>query len=151
MKKIATLCAVVGVSALLAACTTHKKIDNNIVGSYVLVAVNDQPIPNSIPPVLNISRDSSITTIQLNGKMCNVFNGQAIYQNGVLKAADGVAMTRVFCDEPTLNQLDTVIGDMLRKGAYVEKANGQLVLRTTDNTLVYEQQDLPMTQKDNTR
>ncbi|WP_392552881.1 META domain-containing protein [Orbus wheelerorum] len=150
MKKIVTLCAVVGASALLAACSSNQT-DNNIVGSYLLVSVNDQPIPNAIPPVLNITQDSSVTNIQLNGKMCNIFNGQAIYQNGVLQAADGVAMTRVFCNEPTLNQLDTVIGDMLSKGANVEKVNGKLVLKSGNNTLVYQQQNLPMTQKDNTK
>lgn len=152
MKKIMTLTAIVGLSVLLAACSnTKNNTDKSIVGSYVLVSVNDQPLPNTIPPVLNVTEDSDVTKIQVDGKMCNIFNGQAIYQNGVLQAADGVAMTRVFCSEPVLNDLDKLIGDMLTNGAQVEKQKDQLVLKSGENTLIYQQKNVPLTQKDDTK
>lgn len=152
MKINAKLCAVVGVAGLLAACSNGPKAaDQSIAGSYVLVSLNDQPLPNSIPPVLNVTESSEVTKIDINGKMCNIFNGQAIYQNGVLQAANGVAMTRMYCSETALNELDTLIGNMLASGAKVEKVDGKLILKSGNNTLVYQQKELPMTHKDNTK
>lgn len=151
MKKVATLCAIAGISVLLAGCANEKKVDNSIIGSYVLVSANDEPIQNSIPPVLNITEDSDVTRIKIAGQMCNFFNGQAIYQNGVLQASDGVAATRMYCSEAELNNLDNIFGQMLGNGAQVEKVNGKLILTSGHNTLVYKQKVQPLTQRDNTK
>lgn len=151
MKKVATLCAIAGISVLLAACANEKKTDDSIVGSYTLVSSNDEPIQNSIPPVLNITEASDVTKIQIAGQMCNFFNGQAVYQNGVLQAADGIAATRMYCSEAELNNLDNVFGQMLANGAQVEKVNGKLILTSGHNTLTYKQNMQPLTQKDNTK
>lgn len=153
MKKMATLCTIASISVLLAACSNEKKevTDTNIIGSYVLVSSNDEPIQRVIPPELKITEDSDITKIKIEGQMCNFFNGQTIYQNGVLQAADGIAVTRMYCSEEELNNLDNIFGQMLANGAQVEKVNGKLIISSGHNTLVYKQKAQPLTQKDNTK
>lgn len=149
MKKFVTLVAIVGLSSVLAACASSNNKDASIAGSYVLVSANDQPIPQTIPPVINLSVNDDLTQVKINGKMCNVFNGNTTYNNGILQG--NFMMTRALCSEPVLNALDTQVGLMFAQGAKVEKVDGKLVLTSGNNKLVYQQQYLPMTSKDNTK
>ncbi|RKS86895.1 heat shock protein HslJ [Orbus hercynius] len=146
MKKLITLAAVVGVTSLLAACSSHSK-NETIDGSYILVSANEQPLPQSIPPVINLSVNDDLTQVKVSGKMCNVFNGDTNYQNGVLQG--NFMMTRAMCSEPVLNALDTQISQMFAQGVKVEKVDGKLVFTSGNNTLVY--QPLQLTSKDNTK
>ncbi|WP_392559313.1 META domain-containing protein [Orbus mooreae] len=150
MKKFVTLVAILGLSSVLAACSSsNQNKAETIEGSYVLISANDQTLPQSIPPVIDLSVSDDLTEVQIKGKMCNLFNGNANYQNGVLQG--NFMMTRALCNEPELNALDMQVSQMFAKGVKVQKSDDKLILTSGTDTLVYQQKALPMTQKDNTK
>lgn len=74
--------------------------------------------------------------MQISGSMCNRFFGQATLNGDQLKA-EGLAMTRMMCAEPQLNELDNQLGQMLHTGAQVSLNGQQLTLKNEQHTLVY--------------
>ena len=74
--------------------------------------------------------------MQISGAMCNRFFGQATLQGDQLKA-EGLAMTRMMCNEPQLNALDNQFGQMLSSGAQVSLNGQQLTLKSDQHTLIY--------------
>ena len=61
--------------------------------------------------------------------------------NGEL-TAKGLAMTRMMCANPQLNELDNTISEMLKEGAQVDLTANQLTLATAKQTLTYKLADL---------
>jgi len=101
---------------------------------FVLQQVNGQPfvLGNDRPhPVLNFGEQW-----QISGKMCNQFSGQATLNGDQLKA-ENLAMTRMLCSDPLLNQLDNQLGQMLAQGAQVHFNGQQLTLKTPEHSLTY--------------
>jgi len=74
--------------------------------------------------------------MQISGAMCNRFFGEATLTGDQLKS-EGLAMTRMMCSEPQLNELDNQIGQMLTKGAQVSFNGQQLTLKSDQHTLTY--------------
>lgn len=74
--------------------------------------------------------------LQISGAMCNRFFGQATLNGDQLKA-EGLAMTRMMCSEPQLNELDNQFGQMLSNGAQVSFNGQQLTLKNDQHTLTY--------------
>ena len=56
--------------------------------------------------------------------------------------AKGLAMTRMMCANPQLNELDNTISEMLKEGAQVDLTANQLTLATAKQTLTYKLADL---------
>lgn len=145
MKKLVTLVAILGVASVLSACSsTHQNKDETIDGSYILVSANDQQLPETIPPVINLSVSDDLTQVVVSGKMCNVFNGNAAYQGGVLQG--NFMMTRALCSEQALNALDLQVGQMFANGAKVEKSGDHLILTSGNDKLVYKAVTAPAQQ-----
>ena len=75
---------------------------------------------------------------------CNRMTGalQADAATGVLTFDDKMAMTRMMCANPQLNELDNTISEMLKEGAQVDLTANQLTLATAKQTLTYKLADL---------
>ncbi len=58
--------------------------------------------------------------------MCNRFSGEGKLSNGEL-TAKGLAMTRMMCANPQLNELDNTISEMLKEGAQVDLTANNMV------------------------
>ncbi|KUX60302.1 hypothetical protein AWF89_13280 [Escherichia coli] len=68
-------------------------------------------------------------------------SGEGKLSNGEL-TAKGLAMTRMMCANPQLNELDNTISEMLKEGAQVDLTANQLTLATAKQTLTYKLADL---------
>lgn len=138
MKKVAAL---VALSLLMAGCVSNDKIavtpEQLQHHRFVLESVNGQPVAadNNSP---EISFGEKMT---ISGRMCNRFSGEAKLSDGELKAKN-LAMTRMMCANPQLNELDSTFGEMLREGAQVDLTGDQLTLATAKQTLIYKLADL---------
>lgn len=77
----------------------------------------------------------------VSGRMCNSFSGQGKLSDGELKVKD-MAMTRMMCADPQLNELDHTISAMLKQGAQVDLTANQLTLATAEQTLMFRLADL---------
>ena len=109
--------------------------------SYELVAVNGkafEPAKGGAAPHIEFGENMHVT-----GKMCNNFFGQAaISKRGVL-TAKGVGMTRKFCENAVLNNLDNDIALLLEGGAEtIVSQDGQyLRLSNTASSLEFKLAD----------
>ncbi|HFI4751823.1 TPA: heat shock protein HslJ [Escherichia coli] len=113
MKKVAAL---VALSLLMAGCVSSDKI--------------------AVTPEISFGEKMMIS-----GSMCNRFSGEGKLSNGEL-TAKGLAMTRMMCANPQLNELDNTISEMLKEGAQVDLTANQLTLATAKQTLTYKLADL---------
>lgn len=101
---------------------------------FVLQSVNGTPFvakDNTNVPELSFG-----DKLQISGAMCNRFFGQASLSGDQLKA-EGLAMTRMMCGEPQLNELDSQFGQMLSSGAQLSLNGQQLTLKNDQHTLTY--------------
>lgn len=80
--------------------------------------------------------------MNISGQMCNNYFGQGELKNGVL-TAKGIGMTRKFCTDSTLNQLDSKIAQLLESGATValENEGKDLTLSNEKTILKFELKD----------
>ncbi|POT55209.1 heat-inducible protein [Citrobacter amalonaticus] len=138
MKKVVAL---VALSVLMAGCVSNGKMSVSREQlqhhRFVLESVNGKPVAMNKNP-LELSFGENMT---LSGNMCNRFSGQGKLSDGELKVKD-MAMTRMFCAEPQLNELDNILSTMLKKGAQVDLTANRLTLATADQTLTYKLSDL---------
>ena len=120
MKKLA---AFVALSLLMAGCVSNDKIavtpEQLQHHRFVLESVNGKPVTSD--------------KLLISGSMCNRFSGEGKLSNGVL-TAKGLAMTRMMCANPQLNELDNTISEMLKEGAQVDLTANQLTLATAKQT-----------------
>ncbi|EMX9178316.1 heat shock protein HslJ [Citrobacter sedlakii] len=138
MKKVVAL---VALSLLMAGCVSNGKVSVSREQlqhhRFVLESVDGKPIAASQQaPELSFGEKMTIS-----GKMCNRFTGQTTLSDGELKAKN-LAMTRMMCADPQLNQLDATLSAMLSKGAQVDLTANQLTLATAEHTLSYKLADL---------
>ncbi|ERA28000.1 heat shock protein hslJ [Escherichia coli UMEA 3899-1] len=104
---------------------------------FVLESVNGKPVTSDKnPPEISFGEKMMIS-----GSMCNRFSGEGKLSNGEL-TAKGLAMTRMMCANPQLNELDNTISKMLKEGAQVDLTANQLTLATAKQTLTYKLADL---------
>jgi len=101
---------------------------------FVLQSVNGTPFVAK--EGANVPELSFGDKLQLSGAMCNRFFGQATLNGDQLKA-EGMAMTRMMCAEPQLNDLDNQFGQMLTSGAQISLNGQQLTLKNDQHTLTY--------------
>ena len=131
MKKVAAL---VALSLLMAGCVSSDKIavtpEQLQHHRFVLESVNGKPVTSDKnPPEISFGEKMMIS-----GSMCNRFSGEG--------TAKGLAMTRMMCANPQLNELDNTISEMLKEGAQVDLTANQLTLATAKQTLTYKLADL---------
>lgn len=110
----------------------HRFVLENVDGKAITKTATQPEI--SFSPLSDISLIKNIT---VSGVMCNSYNGQGKLSEGALTVKT-LAMTRKLCSDPQLNELDQVIGDMLRKGAQVDLTEDQLTLATAEKTLMFK-------------
>ena len=132
MKKVA---AFVALSLLMAGCVSNDKIavtpEQLQHHRFVLESVNGKPVTSDKnPPEISFGEKMMIS-----GSMCNRFSGEG-------KLSKGLAMTRMMCANPQLNELDNTISEMLKEGAQVDLTANQLTLATAKQTLTYKLADL---------
>ena len=132
--------ALTGLCVLLAGCARDGKVSvtsEQLIGHrFVLENVNGKAItPGENPPELRFGEKMSIS-----GSMCNRFSGQGKLSSGELTAKE-LVMTRMACIDPQRNELDSMIGTVLKDGAQVDLTDSQLTLTTADKTLIYKLAD----------
>ncbi|WP_238084825.1 MULTISPECIES: heat shock protein HslJ [Pseudescherichia] len=137
MKRVIVL---TGLCVLLAGCVRDGKVSvtsEQLIGHrFVLENVNGKAIPpGENPPELRFGEKMAIS-----GSMCNRFSGQGKLSSGELTAKE-LVMTRMACADPQRNELDSVIGTVLKDGAQVDLTDSQLTLTTADKTLIYKLAD----------
>ncbi|HDR2542697.1 TPA: heat shock protein HslJ [Enterobacter mori] len=110
----------------------HRFVLENVDGKAITKTATQPEISFSA-----LSDISLIKNITVSGVMCNSYNGQGKLSEGALTVKT-LAMTRKLCSDPQLNELDQVIGDMLRKGAQVDLTEDQLTLATAEKTLMFK-------------
>lgn len=97
---------------------------------YELTAVNGKAFETadgSMAPHIEFGQDMNI-----NGVMCNNFFGKAdLSPRGVIRASQ-MGMTRKFCSDSTLNNLDGDIVDLLDKGAEIIISNNGQYIRISN-------------------
>lgn len=139
MKKILISAATL---LLVTACATEGSEmgkDSNIVTAkdlqhhnYVLTEIDGKAYrtkKNAMSPNIAFGEKMNIS-----GEMCNNYFGQGQLKDGVLMAK-GVGMTRKFCSDATLNQLDQKIGQLLEDGAKVSlEDDGKNLILSNDKT-----------------
>ena len=138
MNKFAALLAA---GMLLSGCVYNSKVSTSAEQlqhhRFVLTSVNGQPLKEGAKPLeLSFGEKTFVS-----GNMCNRFSGEGKVSDGELKVK-ALAMTRMLCADPQLNELDVTLGKMLRDGAQVDLTENQLTLATADRTLVYKLADL---------
>lgn len=110
----------------------HRFVLENVDGKAITKTATQPDISFSA-----LSDISLIKNITVSGVMCNSYNGQGKLSEGALTVKT-LAMTRKLCSDPQLNELDQVLGDMLRKGAQVDLTEDQLTLATAEKTLMFK-------------
>lgn len=139
MKKILMSAATL---LFITACATEGSEmgkDSNIVTAkdlqhhnYVLTEIDGKAYrtkKNAMSPNIAFGEKMSIS-----GEMCNNYFGQGQLKDGVL-TAKGVGMTRKFCSDATLNQLDQKISQLLEDGAKVSlEDDGKNLILSNDKT-----------------
>lgn len=110
----------------------HRFVLENVDGKAITKTATQPEISFSA-----LSDISLIKNITVSGVMCNSYNGQGKLSEGALTVKT-LAMTRKLCSDPQLNELDQVLGDMLRKGAQVDLTEDQLTLATAEKTLMFK-------------
>ena len=110
----------------------HRFVLENVDGKAITKTATQPEISFSA-----LSDISLVKNITVSGVMCNSYNGQGKLSEGALTVKT-LAMTRKLCTDPQLNELDQVIGDMLRKGAQVDLTEDQLTLATAEKTLMFK-------------
>ena len=83
-------------------------------------------------PTLSFGADARIF-----GQVCNVFNGSAKIEKGILKA-DGMISTRMFCSDPKLNELEFLFFNMANEGAEINIMGNELSLEQGERVLRYK-------------
>lgn len=100
--------------------------------NFVLTAIDGKAYAtkkNAMSPNIAFGEKMNIS-----GSMCNNYFGQGQLKNGVL-TGKGIGMTRKFCSNNTLNQLDQQISQLLDDGAKVTLTNnGQNLTLSNDKT-----------------
>lgn len=119
------------------AIVTAKELQHH---NYVLTEIDGkayQTAKNAMAPNIAFGENMNIS-----GAMCNNYFGQGALKDGVLTAT-GVGMTRKFCTDKTLDQLDGKISLLLSDGAKVVLDNdGQnLTLSNASTTLKFKLKD----------
>lgn len=103
---------------------------------FVLESVNGKNVTSQKPLELSFGENMHIS-----GNMCNQFTGDGKLSDGELKVKK-LAMTRMMCTDPQLNQLDNTLNAMLHDGVQVDLTENQLTLGTSHDSLVYKLADL---------
>ncbi|MFP2237443.1 heat shock protein HslJ [Pseudescherichia vulneris] len=103
---------------------------------FVLESVNGKTVTSQKPLELSFGEKMHIS-----GNMCNQFTGEGKLSDGELKVKN-LAMTRMMCTDPQLNQLDNTLSAMLHEGVQVDLTENQLTLATSNDSLVYKLADL---------
>jgi len=126
---------------LVTACATKGDTDSNSVTAtdlqhhnYVLASIDGKIYrtkKNAMTPNIAFGENMNIS-----GEMCNNYFGQGQLKNDVL-TAKGIGMTRKFCSDATLNQLDQKISQLLENGAKVSLENdGKSLILSNDKTIL---------------
>ena len=136
MKKILMSAATL---LLVTACASEGNTDLNSVTAtdlqhhnYVLTEIDGKAYrakKNAMSPNIAFGEKMNIS-----GQMCNNYFGQGELKNGVL-TTKGIGMTRKFCSDATLNQLDQKISQLLENGAKVSlEDDGKNLILSNDKT-----------------
>lgn len=75
--------------------------------------------------------------MRVSGMMCNRFFGQGELSSGQLTVKQ-LGSNRMLCSDPQLNNWDSLIGEVLMKGATVSLDGDRLTLTGTGHTLQYQ-------------
>jgi heat shock protein HslJ len=137
-KKNLALLAAVGM--MLAGCVSTSKVTTQPEQlqhhRFVLESVNGKNVTSQKPLELSFGEKMYIS-----GNMCHQFTGEGTLSDGELKVKN-VAMTKMLCTDPQLNQLDQTLAAMLHDGVQVDLTENQLTLGTSNDSLVYKLADL---------
>lgn len=138
MKKTIFILPLIATAFAISGCNKSNNIkDTDLMHHhFVLVKANGQEIVSDKYAELEFGENMIIT-----GKMCNLFSGKVALNDNVIKGA-GLAMTKMVCPDKELNELDTVIEDLIVKGAKIELTKDQLILKNEDNELTYKLKEL---------
>ncbi len=138
MKKTIFILPLIATAFAISGCNKSNNIkDTDLMHHhFVLVKANGQEIVSDKYAELEFGENMTIT-----GKMCNLFSGKVALNDNVIKGA-GLAMTKMVCPDKELNELDTVIEDLIVKGAKIELTKDQLILKNEDNELTYKLKEL---------
>lgn len=110
----------------------HLTLESELAGhQFKLASVNNQPV--DVNSDANIQLDSNL---QVSGKMCNNFFGQATLKDDVLSAPQ-IATTLMLCEDENLNKLDKIISILFVDGATTKFSDGVLTLSNGENVLTY--------------
>lgn len=149
MKKLMLSTAALFVIAACSSGTTNmSQLDTKIATvqelqhhNYELISINGkafEPGKGDFTPNIAFGQDMKVT-----GTMCNNFFGQATLSSRGILRAKGAGMTRKFCDDEVLNQLDGDMSELLELGAEaIVSQDGQyLRLSNTGTQLEFKLSD----------
>jgi heat shock protein HslJ len=132
--------ALLAAGMMLAGCVSTSKVTTQPEQlqhhRFVLESVNGKTVTSQKPLELSFGEKMHIS-----GNMCNQFTGEGKLSDGELKVKN-LAMTRMMCTDPQLNQLDNTLSAMLHEGVQVDLTENQLTLATSNDSLVYKLADL---------
>lgn len=115
---------------------TQMITENDLIHhQFELVSIDGVAFPAGLTSSLAFGEN-----LHLSAQACNTLSGAATLTGDVIKAP-ALGMTRMFCEQAELNQLDSTLSKLFETGAKATLENNELTLSNGTTTLVYRLND----------
>lgn len=140
MKKTISLIILFAVTFFITGCndsTSTKIMEKDLMHHrFVLIKANGEDISPDKQIELQFGENMNIS-----GKICNDFTASVELNNNIIKSSE-MTMTKTLCNDDQLDKLDSIIEQLITKGAEVSLDKDLLTLKNKDNELIYKLKDL---------
>lgn len=140
MKKTISLIILFAVTFFITGCndsTSTKIMEKDLLHHrFVLIKANGEDISPDKQIELQFGENMNIS-----GKICNDFAASVELNNNIIKSSE-MTMTKTLCNDDQLDKLDSIIEQLITKGAEVSLDKDLLTLKNKDNELIYKLKDL---------
>lgn len=140
MKKTISLIILFAVTFFITGCndsTSTKIMEKDLMHHrFVLIKANGEDISPDKQIELQFGENMNIS-----GKICNDFAANVELNNNIIKSSE-MTMTKTLCNDDQLDKLDSIIEQLITKGAEVSLDKDLLTLKNKDNELIYKLKDL---------
>lgn len=140
MKKTISLIILFAVTFFITGCndsTPTKIMEKDLMHHrFILIKANGEDISPDKQIELQFGENMNIS-----GKICNDFAASVELNNNIIKSSE-MTMTKTLCNDDQLDKLDSIIEQLITKGAEVSLDKDLLTLKNKDNELIYKLKDL---------
>lgn len=138
MKKTLLSAVLLSGTLIMIGCDQSNKVkaEDLMHHRFVLIKANGQDISPDKHAELEFGENMNIS-----GQMCNYFTTKVrLINDTIINPIFNI--THLVCEDNQLDKLDTIITQLIQKGASVSLNKEQLTLKNKDNELIYQLKDL---------